>query len=431
MVDTVVAVDAGSEVWGSAGLWGPYWSSTSVGALVYLNRESQGQIIKSARTTNAGVGWTLANINTDDSCYLCCFYEKELGATGAPIIHIWWMEEVNAIVKYASLNVSTGALSSTVTVATVATGTTSSLQHTKMYGCMLRDGSLMIGGTNEVIGTGTPFMYRSTDDGATWGGKTAPHITPGDAGILFPAATVDCGDAALIYWHRGTQLLSVMMYSLDTNLWTETTIETVVDMDFSLTPYNYFDGALRCTDGAIILAASDEVSSGVSNIQTWTILPTTIANPTITAGANVQTAQAARYGISVAVNQQNNDVYVGYVAGTAAYKLSTDDLVTWGSQTVYSGSSSDYRRMSGPRAISALGGIIQWGLYTESPTDPEIHVNLDNDSVLSSGSTACADEVGGLCYGDIPGPGEGGSESGTGIGGWRYIEPPLFRRPVR
>ncbi len=442
-LDTIVdggePVLLGQPTYAGAGLWGPYWSDTNTGLIVHLDQDgvTTGSV-KMARTTNGGVAWTVSDITTSATVSLCAFYEKELGTTGATLLHIWWLQATDTVVKYATVNIATGVVSSIVTVVTAAAASTASVQHSQSWGCILRNGNLLCGGAGETLGTYTLYCYRSTDGGANWTARAEGHEQSGDSGYLYPGNTDDCGDACLVYYDSSVVELSVKMYDDSANTWTETAIGAC-DLTFDLIQENHFHGALDCTTGAIRLASWDGVDAALTgDLRTWTIIPNSIVSPSITAGANAITNVANANGAcAVAVNHQNGDIYVAYCRGslwservTVYYKVSTNGLVSFGSEMSYSQSQQalgewDFRRIGSPRVISASGGKIQWSFFDDE--NYFIYVNLNNDVEIGAGDTACQDQVGGGCYGVTTPPGPGGEALSQG--GWRYVIPPPKRIP--
>lgn len=390
MADTSVVAAGSTSLEQRNALWGPYWTSTTVGAFVYFD---DSDIPNYARTIDGGANWSLTAVGSNTSCKLCAYFDRETPEYVAnSLLHIWWIEVTSGVLKYRTLDIASDTLGTERTVATLATGETA-LQTCRLYGAKLRGGNLLCGGWVDAT-TDAAFSYRSTDAGANWTSRAAAHESDVlDSGRLYPADTGDDADAALIYHDYSADEVSVKMYDDSGDSWAETSIATGINPATNNYGPNY-DGALRHSDGLIVCAFWTEVDAAGSDLITHTVNPNSIAAPTIAAGANVLTDSGESGTCAVAINQQNNDVYVAYITGAtfqtavgAKYKVSTDDLGSWDTQVAYSeDTDDDLRWVSGPRTIGDAGGFIQWSFYNDDLLD--IYVNLNNDVAISAVAAA-------------------------------------------
>ncbi len=98
------------------------------------------------------------------------------------------------------------------------------------------------------------------------------------------------------------------------------------------------------------------------------------------------------------VNNQNTDVYVAYLGDedgsqtmfatlTAFYKLSTDDLDTWGSQTAYSSfPDDDYRAISSGRSVGNAGGRWMPAFFDDDRNDFSVQDGNDVEIAAAGGA---------------------------------------------
>lgn len=386
MADTVVEANGQSSIENSAGLWGPYYISPSVGAKVALDN---GDDVNVYRTTDGGSTWTPTEVDATGAVSLRCFVDKEVPGDAENLIHIWWLNSTNGVLKYRTFDISGNSLGTERTVATIVSGESASVS-SRMAGCKTRNGNLLIAGRVSAV-TNTIFHYRSTDAGANWTSRAAIWENVGsDCGNYYPANTGDGADAALLYQDDSVPELSVKMYDDSADTVTETVVRTGFDPGSAAAAeaQHSWDAALRHSDGVICYAGWNAVNSATADLVTGTLNPNSIAAPTAANTTNVLTDTAASGGCAVAVDQNTDEVFVAYLKGgtwqatvDVKFKKSADGMSTWGAEQNYSeDAADDYRRVTGPRSIVDTGGIVQWAWFDDD--DADIFINLTNDVVI-------------------------------------------------
>lgn len=397
MADSVVEASCSATIENSCGLWGPYWISPTVGALVALDN---GDDVNIYRTNDSGSTWTLIELDLTGAVSVCCFFDKEVPGDSGNLLHIWWLNGTNGVLKYCTFNLSTGFFGTIRTIATIVSGEGTSVS-SMLAACKTRNGNLLVAGRVSAV-TNTIFHYRSTDAGANWTSRAAIWENVGaDCGRYFPANTGDGADAALMYLDDSATELSVKMYDDSADTVTETSVRTSFDPGSVLAgeAQQSWDAALRHSDGLICYAGWNLVNNAAADINTGTVNPNSIAAPTVANTTDVVQNTNASGGCAVAIDQNSDEVYVAYLLGGTwqdtvdlKFKKSSDAMSTWGTQQNYSeDAADDYRRLTGPRSITDVGGIIQWAWFDND--DSDIFVNLTNDVVITGSTTSISGVV--------------------------------------
>lgn len=383
MADTTVEATAQGGIEFTLGVWGPYWISATVGVIVACD---SGDDINYYRTTDGGATWTPVEISATTVVSTAVFFDREVpGDTTGNLLHIWWVVSTDGVLKYQTVDINGNSLGTERTIATIVSGETASVS-TMLAACKTVSGNLLVSGRVSAV-TNTVFHYRSTDSGANWTTRAAIWENVGsDSGRYYPANTADGADAALLYYDDSATELSVKMYDDSADTVTETSVRTSFDPGSAIAGRNHahWDAAVRHSDGVICYAGWNAADAVTADLVTGTVLPNSIAAPTITNTTNVLTDTAESGGCAVAIDQNIPTVYVCYLLGgildatvEVKFKKSDDGMSTWEAQSDYSEDlADDYRRVSGPRSI-ANAGVIQWAWFDDD--DADIFVNLTND----------------------------------------------------
>lgn len=394
MADTLVEGNVNGFAEQAGGLWGPYYISPLVGVLVLVDSLSD---VNAYRTTDGGANWSLIEVTTNITEKVAVYYDRENPGDTGTLLHIWWLEEANGVLKYKALDIADGSFGTERTIATLESGA-SSIAFSRLAACKTLNGNLLCTGRSHDGTAGATFAYRSTDGGANWDSRTTGwEDINDDSGELYAANTGDGADAALIYYDDSAAALSVKMYDDSANTWTETGILTSFDAgSITVVAGAYqFDAAILHSDGRIFGAGFTDPNVAGNDLVTFVITPDSIASPTIdTTTANILTDVTEAGYCAVTINQQNNDIYVAYGNGSAIgsaigvdYVVSDDLMESWGSPVTYAeGTDDDIKAISGPRSIGDGGGLVQWSFFNQDLND--VYVNLVNDVMVAARSAA-------------------------------------------
>lgn len=378
----------GTEVQG--GLWGPYWTSPSVGYfLVKVEGADDLAIIK---TTDSGASWAEVDsadapgISDNATVSPAAWFDQETPGNSGTKIYVAYADDDAATfsrLKYVTFDTSTDQWGTPVTVRDVENGATTWIA-TPIAITLSVGGVLFIAGQNNGA---TQFLYRSTD-GSSWTSKAAPGEAAADRFMLFPANLADTNDIWCLFHDASANELSLKTYDDSANSWSEAAVDAATES--SSAPVRFFDGAIRHSDGHLLACVWTLYDNAAADLATWDI---TDAGTITAKGDCVDTSDDCAW-CGILINQQNNDVYIAYLgnengsetAGTALsafYKKSTDGMASWGSQTAYSsGAADDYKIISAGRTVGSAGGRFMPVWFDDD--DYIIFVNDGNDVEIAA-----------------------------------------------
>ena len=387
MSDTLVTSAAFAGMTDSPNLWGPYWDSVSTAVITFLDA---GADMSFARTTDNGASWALTEIDAGTTQGSAAWYDRETPGNTGTLVHLTWIDTLTDDVYYRTIDVSDASLGTQRTVDGAITSGTLTTNR--------------IGIAKAVNGTlGICFLtpselefLTSTDSGANWTDRADVYEDVGqiDWCLLYPA-DVDPGDFAAIYWDISANATSIKMFdsSADTGTgtWTETAISGSMN---DVNTHRNMDAAVQHSNNHIMLASFNHFNNSTNDLLTWELTVDSIASPTVTARATILTNDATAAGVGIFINQQNNDVYVFYIAGTAVHSLldcvyvvSTDGMVNFGiAQTYSEDTEDDLRDVHVGRTGGDDGFRIQATFINDDLND--IFVNETNDVVVASAAAA-------------------------------------------
>lgn len=371
--DSEVETNADSNTEQTNGVFGPFWISETTAAIVY---HDSGDDPSYRCTTNGGVSFTAdADFEATTLEHLTTYFDGTL-------VHVVWSNSAGTDdVTYANLNISTCTPSTPVQVeATTFTG--SSIDHRLAIG-KSASGLLYLAYNTAAVNR----AWVSDDTGATWSAIATLYdsATVVDYALIKPANTANDDDVAAVYWDIDDGVY-IRMYDASANSWTESSVQGSVTGD---SQYYNIDAAVRESDGAILVAFHNAPDNAADDIQTFEIIPNSIASPTVTAKTNVVTNVAESAQIALMIDQGSEDVYVAYLKGNTnwqidtdlVYHVSTDAMSTWGSEQAYSETTDDIRNLSAGNTVSTAGGYFQPLFYNDDLTS--LWNNLVNDVAIA------------------------------------------------
>lgn len=373
MADTVLSSGVAANLQVYNGMWGPYWSDDQTGAIVYVDDNED---LVYDRTTNGGTSWSTTTIDTATVVRIAATYDRMVPGNTGSLLHIAWLDRAANVCHYRTLDIAADSLGTERTVASSLT-VSAALPENRIAIGQSVSGNIMV-----ALETASEIdCQRSSDGGANWSNRADVFEAANskDWARGFPAATSDDDDFAFMFLDASAGTITVKMYDESVDSWTETSVSTLtVDATFPL-----WGGSVRHSDSAIIIAFPTAILTGGNDVETWEIDPSSIASPSVTAGADVFTNDSTLFGATVCINQLNDDVYVSYVKGTlpssfdVEYKISDDDLSTWNSAVAYSETTSDYFLGNGGPTIDKFGARFMPSFWSGSAGT--IDVNLVND----------------------------------------------------
>ena len=176
---------------------------------------------------------------------------------------------------------------------------------------------------------------------------------------------------------------------------------TAIDTDIALSGFTYrqgrhMDATTRHSDDAIICVYVSYRATSGSDLRTAEITP---ATPTVTLKADIITDKTNWSFPSIFINQQNTDVYVSYcgsddgletifTALQVYYKLSTNDLGSWGTEQAYGALDDDIRMTHAGHMVLDAGGRYMPVFYNDDLDT--ILVNDGNDIEIAAAVAGAA-----------------------------------------
>lgn len=381
MADTSIFSTPHNATDNKNGLHGTFWADENNGVAICADN---GADLTKLVTSNGGTSFTATEIQATNIKKLACFPDWAVPGDTGTLVHVAWLDVDNSDLYYVTVDASDGShgtirtVSSTLTVATTDVLNILGITKTK-------SGNIIIAGSTQT----ELFAFKSTDNFASSNVSIATPMEDAnqeDHIILLPANTSDNNDASCLFWDRSANEISLKKYDDSADSWaSETSVAT------GMTDYNtpqHFGAAVRHSDSHIIACGHNAIDSAGDDILCWDINPADTV--TVTSLTNVFTDQAESAVVGIAINQQNDDIYVAYMRGTTwgdsvsvYYKVSTDDGSTWSSETAISENAEDDLRVIGtPISISDNGGRWQPVFYNDDTTDH--FINLNTEVVISA-----------------------------------------------
>jgi hypothetical protein len=367
------------------------FTSASVGYFFYM--DSTGFVY--SKTTDGGASWG-APVSIRAVTTIIAFdvwYDKWTPGDTGDLIHIAYFDSTLDDIFYRNLDTTSDTLG-TQTVAdaqsTAVAGLGSHCSITKS-----RSGNLYISSNCD---NGTEIsLVRSINGGANWAARTSIlEAASSDWAQLFPATgTGDDADIWAVYLDHSDGGFTIKQYDDSANTVSESaSMATVTENTTDTTGQYPFSASVRHSDGHLIVAVVTERDpAGASADHRLFDVASTASITELTA---IATNTDDHYYPSVYIDQNTDDIYVGYVGhtngvhtlGTSAgvyTAVSTDGGSSWSLDNLYSATGGlaalqTWMPLSGDRMM------IVWKLSTSLAT------NFDNSlDLAASGITMAAD----------------------------------------
>lgn len=387
LVDSAIDPNLGTYV----GLWGPYWSNVSIGAVVYVGT---GGDLTYARTINKGEDWDVTEIQAGATRQVAVWWDKETPGNTGTLAHIAWADFQSDSVLYRTLDVAADSLGTERTVDNTVT--------IDVDGSDNRIAITLTRGDNIILAFSTQSEIECYKSDATQSGgafATAgtdiddvfETATEEDWCLLFPANTDDDNDACAIFQDRSANAITVKMYDDSADAWgAETSVGGIVDDPI----YMNMDASVRHSDGHILVAHHNASDIFGNDIQTSDITVDDVTAPSRAFKTNVVTNFTEMAQVSVWINQQTDppQVRVGYLKGgtwevdaRSKYQISDDGMASWDGEVAYDEATSpnqDMRLIHAGRTVGDAGGRYQPAVYEDN--DTQIVVNENNDTEIAA-----------------------------------------------
>lgn len=389
MADVAIETSCQSYHYQVAQRGGPFWVSPTVGYFIYVNNLDD---LKYQKTADGGANWGGAvNIRTGSVLSYDCWADWQTEGDSGTKIHIACIDAGSNDVRYVYLDTngdSVGgddqieAAQGCGTIDTSVSRSNHQITITKSRGGNIAVAFRYMDDNNAYF-----YMFYTSPDGDTWTSEASPWDANLDLLLLFPGNEADNQDLWATLWDASEDKICLLTYDDSGDSWSSQDISANM-ADLYL--YMQMDGAIRLSDGHLIFAAWSEIDTATADLMVWDIN----GAGSITAKTNVITDEAETFMVSVFINQDNDDVYIAYVSGTAAfstvqtfYQKSGDGCANWGGETAMQADAADDERwLSAGCMKAAWGGKFQPCWFNDDLND--LFTNTDNGISIAASAAA-------------------------------------------
>lgn len=386
MADVVIDAGVFSNFYKTAKRGGPFWTSTTVGYVVFIVGALD---LKYAKTVDGGATWNAVNIRVGGVQTVDCWADWQTAGDAGTKIHMVLTDKDTNDISYVYLDTSDDSVGGADVIET-AQGTT--LLHTTIERAgadvsitKTRGGNLVVAFRYKDSGSTVFYSCYTSPDGDTWTSEASPWEGDGlDYILLFPGNEPDNQDVWAAFWDSNASQISLKTYDDSGDSWSEQAITG--NSNIRSADYIQMDGAIRLSDGHLIFAAWSRFDHATSDFELWDIN----GAGSITKKTNLITETPEHFLVSVFVDQISGDLYVAYVGGTSAqaevaalYKKSTDGGTSWGIETAMQVDVEDDERWISCGVMKAdWGGKFQPMWFNDDPND--MFTNSDNGILIAS-----------------------------------------------
>ncbi len=380
-------------------LHGPYWTSPSVGYVVF---QVASNAIEIEKTADSGAAWTIqdatgnpASINNRS---MAVWWDQETPGNSGTLIHIAWVETTSNEVHYIAFDTSDNTYGTDRTIDALTISGTSSDSDVGIT--VSKSGRVYVcaRGDFEQDTENTDHSMRSSSDGFATNNESelSPYSSAEEVVKLFPGADADENDiSAVVYVSVGLSL-EFWKFDASANTWGATTIDNDSSYTVTSTEARLYkiiaDAAVQLSDEHIIVAWWSDLDTSTGDLRCADIDQ---ATPTVTAKTNIDTNTDDSAQVALLINQQNNDWYAAYLGSDAGdetwgvtvvcyFKKSDDGGSTWSAEQTYGVQLDDLRAVSLGRTVGDAGGRVMPVWFNDDLED--ILVNDGNDIEIAAAS---------------------------------------------
>ncbi len=382
------------------GAYGPFWTAPDTGYIVVLSVATELEIHK---TTDSGATWA----ETDGASApgqgdfeirsIGAYFDQETRGNSGTLIHVAYVHSGDNAVYYTSFDTADDTWDGTpVSIDLLTVSAISSDSHVSVT--VAASGRIYVATTGDldVHVEDTDHSMRSSNDffAADNQSESSPFSSDEEQIILLPdGVAADSDDICAVVFDFINEDMEFWKYDRTGTAWSKTTVDTdIAGNSFFWRQFRLFDATTRHSDDAIICAyhTNGDQDSALQDLRTAEITP---ATPTVTPKADVITATDDWSSPCIFINQQNNDVYVGYagsddgtedifIAVRMYFKISDDDMGSWGTEQAYGILNDDLRITHAGHMVLDAGGRYMPIFWNEDLDD--LLVNDGNDIEIAA-----------------------------------------------
>jgi len=354
---------------------GPFWTSTSVGYVIFAN---SGYDIVYRKTSDGGDNWAAAvTIYTGNNYTYDCWADWQTAGDTGTKIHVALIDDTGENIMYVYLDTDGDTVAGEDQIAGAGPLYSLGRPNQQISITKTRGGNIAVAYRYKDEDTSRHYRFYTSPDAATWTERDNPWESSNDDILLFPGNEADNQDIWAVFWDESESEISLKTYDDSGNSWSEQSISGSMAFEKD---YKQMEGAVRLSDGHLILAAWNLFDDVGADLMVWDIN----GAGSITAKANVLTNSAESFLVSMLIDQSTDDIYVAYARGTSVgsavkvyYKESEDGGGTWGGETAMQADAEDNEKWISCGAVKEeWGGHFMPIWYNDDLED--IFCNTDN-----------------------------------------------------
>ncbi len=377
---------------------GTFWVSPTVGYDIYLNATAD---LVYKKTADGGGTWGAAQvIVAAASCnawMFDCWADWQTDGDAGTKVHIVYVSADTGEIRYVYLDTSDDSVGGDDLIETCQGNGIFNAQSGQYGTCVVsitktRGGNLAVAIKYKDSLNAEFNSFYTSPDADTWTSKASPFDDDTDQCMLFPGNEADNQDVWGAYWDAPGDEILLATFDNSGNSWSKQSVSGgMVERNNN----KQWDGAIRLSDGHLILAAWNLWNNVAADLMVWDIN----GAGSITAKTNVITNTKEYFLVAVFINQDNDDIYIAYIGGTlmgnflaAFYQKSDDGAGTWGGQQAMQADAEDDMAGIWAGAVKAAwGGKFQPVWFNTDFND--IFTNTDNGISIAAVAAAAAASV--------------------------------------
>lgn len=376
--------------------------SPTVGYLFYTDANSD---FVYKKTVDGGATWAapVALSGAETIVSFDVWYDQWTPRDTGRLIHIWYFGVTNDRIIWRSLNTVNDSLLAEVTVFQGASAVAG--RGAFVSGAKMRGGNLLC--CFDIDAGAEHGTYRSVNNGTSWASRTDVVEATLDHAWVFPGMDADPQDAVIMYHDDSASEFTIKTHDDSANTNAESgALATVVPGITDLTGQHHWTGAIRHSDGHLLVALWTERDTANGDLRCWDVSGSGIGQTV--EKSFILTNKDDSYYPSMFIDQRTGNVYLAYVGksdgsetldttASVYYAKSVDGMASWTMDTLYSATGSDWRGcwvpLMGPRFLAVWQDISSLALMTNTDKSLEFAGILPNNyQFVKSGDGMCVSE---------------------------------------
>jgi len=357
---------------------GPFWITPLIGYVIFVDNALD---LAYRKTLDGGATWEAKNTLVAGAVYAYdCWADWQTPGDSGTKIHMVCHEGNTDEVIYVSLDTSNAAETTDTIEVCQGTGNFDTSIARTVHACSItkaRGGNIAVAFHYLDDATFPFYGFYTSPDGDTWTSRLNPREINFDHLLLFPGNETDTQDLWALYWDASTNTVSLKTYDNSGNSWSEQIISAFMNESAA---YLQMDGAIRISDGHLIVALWSEYDDATADLRAYDIN----GAGDIDLLTELLSNSDHSFLTSVFIDQSTDDIYVAYARGTAVeaevkvfYKKSDDGGGSWGGETAMQANAEDDERWISCGAMKeAWGGMFLPVWFNDDIND--LFCNTDN-----------------------------------------------------